>query len=403
MALTLRMCEIVSDLEHLTADSIKAAIGEHCNCIDKWLYILHDKDVNDDGTPKYKHYHVYLHFNAPQKVEYIAKWFGVGEPFVSRIKGRFADAVEYAQHRNAPEKHQYSDSEVTANFDFVATIEKNEADKEKRQTIGDIIARIDSGEIKPYNITDAVSMADYVKYGKQIRTAFEYRLKRLERMVDRKMDVIYIYGNSGTGKTTYAKMIAQEKGYEIFTSSGTNDPFDGYKGEECVILDDLRGSVFPLADLLKILDNNTASSVKARYKNITLECKLLIITTTKDMKSFYKQVFESNGEEFRQFTRRCGQVARLTEKTMDVYVYDKNIHAYEHLMTVPNPVAAKLKMDAFEKQKSKEHALELFGLLSQSVDGMAQAVSKLTDDLSGFETILSIDDYDKNDDDDGDD
>ena len=88
-------------------------------------------------------------------------------------------------------------------------------------------------------------MADYVKYGKQIRTAFEYRLKRLERMVDRKMDVIYIYGNSGTGKTTYAKMIAQEKGYEIFTSSGTNDPFDGYKGEECVILDDLRGSVFP--------------------------------------------------------------------------------------------------------------------------------------------------------------
>lgn len=392
MALTLRMCEIVSDVEHLTIEQIQSVIGQH-DCIDKYLYILHDKDVKEDGTPKNPHFHVYLHFSAPQKSDFIAKWFDIAENFVGKIKGRFNDAVEYAQHKNAPEKFQYPDNAVFANFNFQKAIEQNQKEKEKRQTIADIIQGIDTGEIKPYNITDVVSMADYVKYGKQIKAAFDYRLKRLEREVDRQMDVVYIYGNSGTGKTTYAKMMAKEKGYEVFTSSGSNDPFDGYKGQECVILDDLRGSVFPLADLLKILDNNTASTVKARYKNINLECKLLIITTTKTMNDFYKQVFESNGEEFRQFQRRCGQVARMTMQNMDIYVYNKNKGGYEHLMTVPNPVAAKLKMDAYEEQRTKEKALELFGIVSDTFSGMKNAIEKMNDDLTDFEEILSIDDY----------
>lgn len=393
MGISAKMCEIVSDTEHLSLETIQKVLGEQ-SCIDKYLYILHDKDVKEDGSPKNPHFHVYLHFNNSRDFDYVAKWFGLSASFVNRIKGRFGDAVEYAQHKNAPDKYQYPDSEVVANFDFVKTIEQNQKEKEKRQSIDMIIQGIDSGEIKPYNITDVVSMADYVKYGKQIKAAFDYRLKRLEREVDRNMDVIYIYGNSGTGKTTYAKMIAKEKGYEIFTSSGTNDPFDGYKGQECVILDDLRGSVFPLADLLKILDNNTASTVKARYKNINLECKLLIITTTKTMNDFYKQVFESNGEEFRQFQRRCGQVARMTMQNMDIYVYNKNRGGYERIATVPNPVATKLKADAFEEQRTKEKALELFGIASDTMQGLKSMVEKMNDDLSDFEEILNIDDYD---------
>lgn len=391
--MNLRMCEIVSDTEHLTEQKIREVIAQH-ECIDKWLYILHDKDTKEDGTPKSPHYHTYLHFLTPQKSDYISKWFGIGENFISKIKGRFGDAVEYAQHKNAPDKFQYPDSAVKANFDFVKVQEQNEKEKEKKSNISDIIERIDTGEIKPYNITDYVSMSDYVKYGKQIKTALEYRLKRLEREVNRIMDVVYIYGASGTGKTTYAKMMAQEQGFEIFTSSGSNDPFDGYRGQECVILDDLRGSVFPLADLLKILDNNTASTVKARYKNISLECRLLIITTTKTPNEFYKQVFESNGEEYKQFQRRCGQVAKMTKEGMTIYHYNKNKEQYELLMTLPNPVSSKLKMDAFEEQRSREHALALFGVLSDTAKGLSQAFSNMSDD--DFAMILDESEYDEN-------
>ena len=84
------------------------------------------------------------------------------------------------------------------------------------------------------------------------------------------MNVLYLYGGSGCGKSTYAKMLAESHGYTPFISSGSNDPFDGYKGQECVILDDLRGSVFPLfLTCLKYLITIQIPSVKARYKNIS--------------------------------------------------------------------------------------------------------------------------------------
>ena len=46
-----------------------------------------------------------------------------------------------------------------------------------------------------------------------------------------------------------------------------------------LILDDLRPSCIGLSDLLKMLDNHTSSSVKSRYYNKVLECKLIIITS----------------------------------------------------------------------------------------------------------------------------
>ena len=56
-------------------------------------------------------------------------------------------------------------------------------------------------------------------------------------------------GDAGTGKTTYAKDLAVKKGYSIFVSSGSNDVLDGYGGEDCIILDDLRPSCMGLSDL----------------------------------------------------------------------------------------------------------------------------------------------------------
>ena len=134
MGISAKMCEVVSDTEHLTLETIQKVLGEQ-SCIDKYLYILHDKDVKEDGTPKSPHYHVYLHFNNSRDFDFIAKWFGLSPSFVNRIKGRFGDAIEYAQHLNAPDKYQYPASEVTANFDFGKAIEQNQKEKEKRQTI----------------------------------------------------------------------------------------------------------------------------------------------------------------------------------------------------------------------------------------------------------------------------
>ena len=56
------------------------------------------------------------------------------------------------------------------------------------------------------------------------------------------MNVIYMYGGvGGLGKTTYAKYLAEKQGKSVFICSSENDPFDGYMGQTCVIMDDARG------------------------------------------------------------------------------------------------------------------------------------------------------------------
>ncbi|MCI8381453.1 MAG: AAA family ATPase [Lachnospiraceae bacterium] len=43
----------------------------------------------------------------------------------------------------------------------------------------------------------------------------------------RQLEVIYICGGSGTGKTTLAKHIAEKYGYSFFISGSDNDLLDG--------------------------------------------------------------------------------------------------------------------------------------------------------------------------------
>ena len=91
------------------------------------------------------------------------------------------------------------------------------------------------------------------------------------------MEVIYIQGATGTGKTSYSKMLAEQKEYSYYISSSSNDILGDYKGQDCLILDDLRPSCMGLSDLLKMLDNHTTSTVKSRYKNISAFLYLLFI------------------------------------------------------------------------------------------------------------------------------
>ena len=87
----------------------------------------------------------------------------------------------------------------------------------------------------------------------------------------RNLQVVFICGKGGTGKTYYAKKMLESMELDYCVSSSSNDPFQDYMGQKAMILDDLRDTAFRdgrsdgFDDLLKILDNNTSSSVKSRF------------------------------------------------------------------------------------------------------------------------------------------
>ena len=261
-----------------------------------WCIITHDKDVLPSGEPKPPHFHCVLTFTNTKTFDSIAKAIGVEVQYVSKIKTTTKSAQLYLVHRNNPEKYQYQPSEVQASFDYANFVDDCPV-KEKRENIA---YRIEKGEIKEYNIFQFITIDEYSRNKRYYQSCFEYRQGKLKGM-DRDMQCIFITGGSGTGKSTYAKMIASQKGYATYISSGGKNPLDNYKGEECIILDDTRSSTWSLTDFLKLTDNHTDSLVGCRYYNKSIaECKLLIVTSCKNLDEFYENATKEDNEPKKQ-------------------------------------------------------------------------------------------------------
>lgn len=359
-----RNIEIMQQTGFLPDEKIDA-IADILNTSDKirnYAYILHDKDKKEDGTAKPPHYHIMVRFTDAYKLKTIVGIFDnlIPEQYFEGIKGRWGDALAYLTHSNAPEKYQYDPAAVVSNFAW----EKEAAEAKKIKELEEVIDKIDSGEIRLFNYTDYMTANFYAKYRRQIDTAFKFRNDRLKsKEVNRNMRCIYIMGGSGTGKTTYAKEYAKKLGYSTFISSGSNDPLDGYAGQDCIILDDLRPSCMGLSDLLKMLDNNTASTVKSRYFNKVLECKLIIITTTLDIESFFKNVFSEENEACKQLKRRCDLVVEFpqdeTTDKLKIYQYNIKADCYDLLGYQGNPLQRFVRED----KERKERAIKAMSVL----------------------------------------
>ena len=163
---------------------------------------------------------------------------------------------------------------------------------------------------------------------------------------------ICMVGLPASGKSTYAQMMCEDKGYSVFVSSGSNDVLDGYAGQDCIILDDLRPSCMGLSDLLKMLDNNTASTVKSRYKNKVLECKLIIVTSVLKIDEFFNGVFKEQKEPIVQLKRRCKLHLRFEQDHYYASLFDDKKGDYSEEYKYVNPVATMYpKIELTDEQK----------------------------------------------------
>lgn len=72
-----------------------------------YAYILHDKDVNPDGTVKKPHYHIIFFFEGKKSYEQIKKIMDeLNAPIPQKVMNP-KGMVRYMIHLDNPEKHQY--------------------------------------------------------------------------------------------------------------------------------------------------------------------------------------------------------------------------------------------------------------------------------------------------------
>lgn len=316
----LRHCEIVTNVDKLNVD-LQETFMKY-STIKKWAYIVHDQD---DTRP---HYHIYLNFGkSSMSTELIAKWFKLGytdengvehtgENFISKIKGRAADVLMYLTHENESQKykHIYDRKEVHANFDFESEIETS-------KIIGDF-EHYSYAQMLTYVNSLPIDEKTSV-YSKLIKL-YELHCKNLALKHDRQVEVIFIGGKSGTGKTYYARKLCEKAGYDYCITSSKNDPLQDYLGQNALIFDDLRSTTFDFVDLLKILDNHTATSASSRYSNKYFNGHLIIVTSSVPLKYWYWEKKSSGSEDIQQLYRRFGCYVEMFTDHFDVYTSINN-------------------------------------------------------------------------------
>ena len=346
----MKYAEYCQQIQHLkiNLDDLPKILNERP--IKMWAYCVHDKDTHEDGSHKIDHVHIMMKFNSDQVPENICKWFNDEPQRIEKAKGTntkytYQNMCSYLVHETPTSdgKYHYSDDEVVANFDFHQYMEdirhgvQEAKEKRKKHPIEDVLLMICNDQIPRIRLDEHLTEMERIRYDKDIRKAYDIRDERKAKEVDRIMNVMYFHGDSGTFKTTVAKFMAKSKGYSVFVSGSSNDPLEGYLGQECIILDDLRGSDWKINDLLKMLDNNTNSLVKSRYSNKLLnDCKLIIITSVEDIDELYRNLKENNNEPIEQLKRRCRDYIDFTPSTMSMYQYDDEQRQYEYKGNMPN-------------------------------------------------------------------
>lgn len=114
------------------------------------------------------------------------------------------------------------------------------------------------------------------------------------------LKVYYIWGKSGTGKTSG---ILDAHGDEnVYRVTNYKHPFDGYAGESVILFDEFRSSL-PLADMLEYLDIYPVS-LPSRYADKVACYETAYIVSNYPLEKQYPEVQRDCPEDWAPFMRR---------------------------------------------------------------------------------------------------
>lgn len=333
MMYTQRLDIILANFQTLDdfEDCIKTNVCTNPN--DKFAYIIHDNDTSKNPNQMFalKHLHLAFAFENPHSLTSIAKLLKDfrkdGSPNTQTLtifKGNVNNAYSYLCHRTkkAAGKYQYDPKDVVANFDYVTLLEQTTKEVKsardlKKVNINVVLDNIVNGVMTIKEAKELLSGAAYTKNINYLnnaqaeamrRNADKWRKNKKENNIP--TVVIWLWGNSDTGKTSMAKEMATSSGQPYYLSGSSRGMWDNYDSNmHIAILDECRPEMFETyRDMLSILDPYQERAVApARYYDRELALDTIIITSVYDPYAFYKHMIEPekrNVDSFRQLERR---------------------------------------------------------------------------------------------------
>lgn len=286
-------------------DRIKSILSEFPGSV----YWCMCDEVGESGTP---HTHVYVVFRNSVMFETLhKKFYGVHiEPAIGSNKEN-RDYIRKEGKWLDDSKHETNLANTFEEWGNLPT------DQTKRETQSELIMELvragkDNSEILA-EIPGAYNKLNYIEQARQTLLEAQFR------DAWRELEVTYIWGETGSGKT---RSVMEIYGYSnVYRVTDYAHPFDSYKGQDVILFDEFRSSL-TLADMLKYLDGYPIE-LPCRYANkVACYTKVFLISNI-PLENQYRYVQIDEPETWKAFLRRIHHTIRM-DKNFELLEDDPN-------------------------------------------------------------------------------
>ena len=255
-------------------------------------YVVFQKEkAPETGT---EHYQGYFEFTQQ-------KWFTTIKKYLSEKAIGVAAHIEARRGKRTQARNYCMDEDTRISpqyYEYGEFIEDGE-----RTDLTDIMHDIENG-MSFYDLSKKHGnrFIRVMKWAKEFRQA---HLENKYKRVFRNMQVYYIYGSAGCGKTSY---VFNKHGYDDVYRT-TNYEFgwvDDYNGEKVLFLDEFRSS-FKISEILDYLDGQPIR-IRGRHYNRVACYDTVYIVSNLSLKEQYTNIQQSEPKTWVAFLRRITAV-----------------------------------------------------------------------------------------------
>ncbi len=263
------------------------------------------------------HTHVFAVFTSRVRFSMVKRYFP--EAHIERCKGSVSDNVNYIKKSGKWELDESKqEKKIEGTFEEYGTQPPDS--KGKRSDMSDLYQMVLD------NMTNAEILAinqDYIlqidKLDKIRTTVLTERFKETVRL---DLEVIYISGATGTGKT---RGVLEGNGYSsVYRVTDYVHPFDGYTCQPVICFDEFRSSL-KLKEMLLYCDIYPIE-LPSRYANKFACYNKIYIISNWELEKQYSEVQSDDKESWDAFLRRIHKVV-IYNKDGSIKEYD-SVKAY---------------------------------------------------------------------------
>ncbi|MCS5085490.1 Rep family protein [Staphylococcus epidermidis] len=330
--------------------------------IQDFAMINHNKDLDENNQNVAEHLHVFIKLNQQKTIDYVADLVDDKAQYIeffdkSNKNRNEQNGYLYLLHKtkSAEHKHQYSVDDLIVKDgsnikekinrwieDYENNLKKYQSKRRKtvvQSILNDYADRIiDEKELK-----DSLTNLELAKNKKlindikQVLIEFDFQTY-LEQERYKNKQVIWIFGESSTGKSMMSQLLAKD--YisdinDIYVTSSNRDPFEDYQNQKVLIIEEFRNETnISTNELLQLLDK-TNGQVRAgsRYSNKKIMADLIIINTIYEPKYFMN--FD---EPIYQLLRRIDKLVKLDNQKIETLEYDSKKDDFNVIKSIANNV-----------------------------------------------------------------